>query len=96
MALSSLEWRFPLRRVERGIMAPPLALHQVFGNVFVDAGQAWDTGDSPEHYFTGAGFEANADTILFYNTGVNLRLGYAHGFNAGGDNKIYLRAGASF
>ena len=96
MALSSLEWRFPVRRVERGIMAPPLALHQVFGNVFIDAGSAWDTGDRPEHYFTGAGIEANADTILFYNVGLNLRLGYAHGFNEGGDNKVYLRAGASF
>jgi hypothetical protein len=96
MALSSLEWRFPVRRVERGIMAPPLALHQVFGSVFIDAGSAWDAGDRPEHYFTGAGVEANADTILFYNTGLNLRLGYAHGFNEGGDNKIYLRAGASF
>jgi dipeptidyl aminopeptidase/acylaminoacyl peptidase len=96
MALSSLEWRFPVRRVERGIMAPPLALHQVFGNVFVDAGAAWDAGDHPERYYTGAGIEANADTILFYNTGFNLRLGYAHGFNEGGDNRVYLRAGASF
>ena len=96
MALSSLEWRFPVRRVERGIMAPPLALHQVFGNVFIDAGNAWNVGDSPGRYLTGAGIEANADTILFYNTGLNLRLGYAHGFNAGGVNQVYLQAGASF
>ena len=96
MALSTLEWRFPVRRIERGIMAPPLALHQVFGSVFVDTGAAWDNGSGPENYFTSAGIEANADTILFYNVGLNLRLGYAHGYNKGGDNQIYLRAGASF
>ena len=96
MALSSLEWRFPVRRVERGIMAPPLALQQVFGNVFIDAGNAWNVGDRPERYLTSAGIEANADTILFYNMGLNLRLGYAHGFNAGGVNQVYLQAGASF
>lgn len=96
MALSSLEWRFPLRRVERGIMTPPLALDQVFGNLFVEAGSAWDEGDRPEQYLTGAGIEANADTLLFYNLGLNLRLGYAHGFNAGGRDQVYLRVGASF
>ena len=96
MALSTLEWRFPVSRVERGIMAPPLALHQVFGSVFVDAGAAWDNGNRPETYFTSAGVEAHADTILFYNLGLNLRLGYAHGYNKGGDNRIYLRAGTSF
>ena len=96
MALSSLEWRFPVSRIERGIMAPPLALHQVFGSVFVDAGAAWNNGNTPETYFTSAGIEAHADTILFYNLGLNLRLGYAHGYNRGGDNQIYLRAGTSF
>ncbi len=96
MALSTLEWRFPVSRIERGIMAPPLALHQVFGSVFVDAGAAWDSGNKPETYFTSAGIEAHADTILFYNVGLNLRLGYAHGYSRGGDNQIYLRAGTSF
>lgn len=94
MQLGSLEWRFPIRRIERGFMAPPLGLHQIFGSVFVDAGAAWD--QTRADYRTGAGFEVSADTALFYSLRLALRLGYAHGFDDGGKNQVYLRVGASF
>jgi outer membrane protein assembly factor BamA len=97
MFVSSLEWRFPLKRVEWGTMVPlPLGLHQVSGSVFVDSGGTWNDGGKPEKYSTGAGMEMNARVILFYELPFNLRLGYAHGFDAGGANQVYLRVGASF
>jgi hypothetical protein len=96
MALTSAEWRFPLGRVERGIMAPPLALQQLYGSVFVDSGAAWNDGDRPDAFATGAGVEAYADTFIFYNVPLSLRLGYAHGYNAGGDDQVYLQVGSSF
>ncbi|HEX9628187.1 MAG TPA: hypothetical protein VGA00_14695 [Acidiferrobacterales bacterium] len=96
MALASLEWRFPVKLVERGFMAPPLGLHQVFGTVFAETASVWDNGDRPGPYTTGAGLEANADLALFYNLGLNLRLGYAHGFDEGGKDQVYLNVGASF
>ncbi|MHB8454252.1 MAG: TolB family protein [Acidiferrobacterales bacterium] len=94
--LVSAEWRFPVRNVERGLMAPPVALDRIFGDVFVDSGGAWNHGDHPASYYTGAGVEANADTFLFYDLSVNLRLGCAYGFQNHGGTRLYLQAGASF
>lgn len=94
--LVSAEWRFPIKRVERGIMTPPLALMQWSGVVFVDSGAAYNQ-DSPDKYYTGAGVEINADLNLFYLVPVRARLGYAHGFdNNIGDDRVYLSVGASF
>jgi outer membrane protein assembly factor BamA len=96
MQLASLEWRFPLRRVERGIMTPPLALHQLSGSLFVDSGGVANEGSSPDVRRTGAGLELNTDSALFYSLRFNLRLGYAHGFDVEGENQLYLRIGTSF
>jgi len=96
MLLAAAEWRFPLARIERGFMAPPLAIHQVYGSVFAETGDAWDTGRSPGDYSSGAGIEANAEVNLFYNLAFHLRLGYAHGFADNGSNQVYLQLGSSF
>ena len=92
----SAEWRFPIERVERGIMAPPVGLMQWSGAVFVDSGAAYNL-DSADKYYTGAGVEINADLNLFYLVPVRARLGYAHGFDEViGDDRVYLSVGASF
>lgn len=96
MVLSSLEWRFPIHRLERGWMAPPLGLHQVYGTVFAETASVWDEGRRPGPYRTGAGVEANADVVLFYNLGLNLRVGYAHGFEEFGKDQVYISLGAAF
>ncbi len=77
-------------------MAPPLAIHQVYGSVFAETGDAWNTGRTPGDYSTGAGIEANAEVNLFYDLGIHLRLGYAHGFADNGSNQVYLQLGSSF
>lgn len=94
--LGTVEWRFPIQRVERGVMSPPLALHQLAGAVFIDNGATWNEGHSPDNRRTGAGIELNADSAVLYSLRFNLRLGYAHGFNENGENQIYLRVGSSF
>lgn len=96
MLLASAEWRFPVARIERGFMAPPLAIHQVYGSVFAETGEAWNTGRSPGDYSTGAGMEANAEVNLFYALAFHLRLGYAHGFADNGSNQVYLKLGSAF
>jgi len=96
MQLFSAEYRFPIRRIERGWMTPPAAIHQVFGSVFVDTGATWDEGSHPQEYRTGAGIEAYADVAALYSLRFTLRLGYAHGFNAGGGDQVYLQIGSSF
>jgi hypothetical protein len=96
MRMASLEYRFPLMRLERGFMAPPIGLHQVHGALFADTGTAWANGASPEKYYTGYGAELNADTVLFYGMLLRLSLGGAYGLDKIGETQFYLRLGASF
>ncbi len=96
MQLASLEWRFPLGLIERGFMAPPLGLLQWSGLLFVDSGAVWDRGSVPERRYGGAGAELLSDINLFYLINLRLRLGYAHGFDAGGGDRFYLTLGSSF
>ncbi len=95
MALASLEWRFPIKRIERGIMTPPVALHQLHGIAFVESGDAWHKGQQ-QSFASSAGVELRAEVIAFYGLGIETRLGYAHGFDYGGGNEIYLQLGSSF
>ena len=96
MALIDMEWRMPLLRLERGYMTPPIGLHQVYGSVFYNAGEAWyDSLDSDE-IRKGTGFEFNSELILGYGLELDLRLGYAHGFDKGGDDQVYLKVGKTF
>lgn len=97
MLAATAEYRFPVTRIERGFMVPfPGALDQLHGAVFIDSGATWNEGGAPDEYFTGAGVEALADLILLYDVPIRLRLGYAHGFDRGGEDQVYLRLGASF
>lgn len=93
--LLGAEWRFPLQRIERGIMTPPVGLMQWFGTVFVETGSAYY--DSPETYYTAAGAEIDADVNVFYAATLRVSLGYAHGFDDDiGEDLVYLRIGSSF
>ena len=95
MQLLSGEWRFPIQRIEKGIMAPPIGIMQWFGNVFAEVGSAYQ--DSPDTYYSSAGLELTADINLFYNLVLRTRAGYAHGFDSEiGDDRVYLKIGSSF
>jgi len=96
MLTGAVEWRFPLARIERGIMAPPLALHQLSGAFFVESGDAWYSGRHPDDPVTGAGIEINAETFVFYDLPFHLRFGYAYGFADNGGNHVYLQLGSAF
>lgn len=96
MRLGSAEYRFPLARVERGQMAPPLGLDQVHAALFYDIGATWDKGTEPEHYYRGYGVELNFDTVFFYYATVQLSLGFAKGIDEGGERQMYIRVGAAF
>lgn len=97
MQLASAEWRFPLARIERGWMSPPLGLSQLAGNVFYEAGASWNEGSSAEKFYAGAGIELSADLNLFYGYGLKVRTGFAHGFDEElGDDIFYLSVGSSF
>ncbi|MDQ7003997.1 MAG: hypothetical protein Q9N67_03345 [Ghiorsea sp.] len=96
LALASLEYRFPIARIERGWMTPPMGIHQLFGQVFADAGRAGNDLNTATTY-TGIGAELGGDFILFYNLPVRAQLGIAKGLDDTlGGNQFYFRLGSSF
>jgi len=95
--LASLEWRFPISLIERGLMSPPVGVNQFSGSIFVDSGATWQEGNSPDEYFTGVGMELHTDAVLFYGLNLKMRLGLASGLDEDiGTNRFYLSLGASF
>ncbi len=99
MELASAEYRFPLGRVERTAMAPPVGLRQWSGKVFAESGRAWDDNGETREWRSAAGVEALLDLNFGYQwVPVRLRVGYARGFDeaAGGGDEFHLTLGASF
>lgn len=97
MQLASLEYRFPIALVERGLMAPPVGVIQWAGSIFADTGATWNDGSSPDDYVTGVGVELHGDISLFYGLNLKMRLGYASGLDEQlGDERAYFSLGAAF
>lgn len=96
MALLEAEWRFPIALVERGLMSPPLGLHRLHGKLFYNWGETWRQGNDIPALRRGAGAELTTELILGYWLPLDLRLGYANGFDSGGEEQVYLQLGTSF
>jgi hypothetical protein len=97
MALGELEWRFPIALIERGWMAPPVGVNQIYGKVFYDTGEAWRDSFQSSDLLHGAGLEVNTEVVIGYAIPLNLRVGYAHGFDdVLGEDQAYLSVGGTF
>jgi len=93
--IGSLEWRVPLKDVDRHAMVPPIGLNRLALNVFFEAGDAWPRGGEPD-YHRGFGIEVMSEVRLGYLLGSHFRLGIARGNDEGGKTTAYLRAGRAF
>jgi hypothetical protein len=93
--LGSLEWRVPLKDVDRHLMVPPVGLNRVSLNAFYDVGDAWPRNGEPD-WHRGYGIELMSEVRLGYLFGASLRLGLARGTDEGGRTTGYLRVGRSF
>ena len=92
VATGTLEYRAPLWFPMRGRGTLPAFAEKLHGALFVDAGEVWDDANafSGSKAKLGAGFEARLDLTLGYWLKLTPALGVAHGFNAGGENQVYL------
>jgi Tol biopolymer transport system component len=90
IALMELEWRFPIALIERGFMAPPIGLHQVHGKLLYNWGEAWNQASHVPALRRGAGIEITTELVLGYWLPMDLRIGYAKGFDRGGERQTYL------
>ncbi|MBF0470327.1 MAG: PD40 domain-containing protein [Gammaproteobacteria bacterium] len=97
LGLIKLGYHFPLRRVERGWMAPPLGLDQIHGGWFFESGATWSLDEaSPQQLYSSSGLEIHFDTVLFYSMGLRLTAGFAIPLQEAGENEFYLRLGGPF
>ena len=93
--VATVEWRTPLRDIDRHLVVPPLGVNRISLNVFTDIGAAWEHGAVPD-YHRGIGAELMSEPRLGYVFGLQARLGIARGLDQAGSTKIYLRVGRSF
>ncbi len=91
LQLGRLAWRFPIRRVERGLMLPPVALRRLHGALFAAAGRTWYAGTPVGDWLTSVGGELYLDTYLGFSLPVNLRLGWARGQGPHATTSAYLQ-----
>ncbi len=98
MSLFSLEYRFPISRIEHGWMSPPFGFNQIHATVFYDTGGVWgDDRSSPDKYYDGVGAELNMDLDLLYSVRVQVTIGVASGLDSViGEDQVYLRTGHQF
>jgi len=90
MFLADLEWRYPIIRLERGLIAPPVGVHQIHGKLFYTMGKAWNSENDDHSLRRGAGAEVTTELTLGYWIPVNTTVGVARGFDKGGENQAYL------
>ena len=93
--LGSLEWRVPLRDIDRHGMVPPVGVNRIAVNLFYDVGDAWARGEEPD-YHRGYGVELMSEIRFGYLFGGDFRLGFAKGRDQGGRSTAYLRLGRAF
>lgn len=93
--MMSVEWRFPIKHVEKGIMTPPVGIMKHSGRLFTEAGSSWNDTDN-KNIISSAGFEWVMDTNLLYFLNMQFRFGYAKGFDESGDEFYYVKAGTAF
>lgn len=90
-ALGSIEYRFPLWRIDRGPSTAPFFFRRLHGAVFADTGTAWDAGGlDAGDLKTGVGGEVRFDIYFSYQFPITLRAVLARGVNTGGETQAYL------
>lgn len=76
-ALGSLEYRLPIWNIDRGPTTWPLFFQRIVGDVFIDAGTAWQR-EGGRRTIASAGAELALDVFLGYFAPLRYRLGVAY------------------
>ena len=92
VATGTLEYRMPVYYLFRGPGTAPVFLDRMHAAAFVDAGQAWGEGlsFSGSRMKVGAGVEARADLTVGYWLKIEPSIGFAWGFDEGGEAQVYF------
>jgi hypothetical protein len=94
--LGSLEYRFPIVDVERGIGTMPFFVSRVHGAVYGDLGDAFDGVFQPRRLRAGVGAELRAQLLVGWKGLVFVRAGFARGVMRDGVEQPYLVLGVPY
>jgi hypothetical protein len=106
---ATVEYRFPIARVNRGLGLFPIHLEEVSGDLFADAGNAWgpEFGEAGPRFHNPArsgmasvGAELTANLLALFSSDLPIRFGVALplvDYDGRGTSPLfYLRLGSSF
>ncbi len=94
--LVQAEYRFPVWRVNHGILTLPVYVNRIHAAAFVDAGNAFNGSPDFSAIRVGVGAQVMIDFTLGYVLPFTLRIGYARGLMAGGIDQVYGHLGVGF
>jgi hypothetical protein len=94
--LAQVSYRFPIVRLNAGVLTVPVFLNRLHAEIFCDVGDAFATPFDITTFRVGVGAEVFLDFTLFYVVAFTLRVGYAHGFMEGGADQVYANLGRPF
>ena len=87
----SLEYRFPLSYTEAGMSYGYLFLNKIWGDLFYDYGGATFGPAADILWKRSLGAEMNFETMNLWSLfPLNIKIGYAQGLDAGGEEKFYV------
>lgn len=75
VGLATMEYRFPIHNIENGNGNTPFFFKQLHGDIFTEAGNAWDDAFNRNDLKRSVGAEASIDMTLGYMLPVTVRLG---------------------
>ncbi|MBF0239432.1 MAG: PD40 domain-containing protein [SAR324 cluster bacterium] len=96
LTLFSTEWRFPIARVERHLMTPPVGIHQLYGALFAENGDAGNQSEDAQKPHRSAGMEISFELLVGYSNALVIRTGVAQGLDEGGIYEGYISTNTSF
>lgn len=88
--LAAIEYRFPIQNMEHGWDTKAVFFRRLYGAIFLEAGNAWDTVFHGPDLKRSIGAEARFDIYFAYYLPVTLRLGAARGLDEKGETLAYL------
>ena len=93
----TVEYRFPVFELERGLETLPLFVDRLHGAIFVDGAAAVGARDASQLRFaTGVGVEVRLQMVIGYYGSLLVRLGYARGLTPGGVDQPYAILGVPY
>ncbi|MFK7985892.1 MAG: BamA/TamA family outer membrane protein [Sandaracinaceae bacterium] len=94
--LVQFEYRFPIWRINHGVLTLPVYLNRLHAAVFFDAGDAFFGQLDIERFRAGVGGQLMLDFTIGYALPFTLRVGYARGLMDGGIDSFYAHMGVPF